>query len=537
MKQEIIDLILGKDVLSVGEIEKKYPPRQLAKDVIVSRFGPSPTGFFHIGGLSTVLINERLAHQSGGLFLLRIEDTDQKRKTDGAVELIFDTLKDYEIPVDEAPYNEGAYGPYTQSQRAEIYKAYVAEFLRRDLAYPCFCSEEELDAEHQKQQAHKIRTGYYAGYAKCRNLSEDEIVEKIKSGLKPIIRFKSPGDYSKKIIVEDLIRGKREFPQNDLDIVIFKSDGLPTYHFAHLIDDHFMGTTHVIRGDEWFSSLPLHIQLFTSAGWRAPKYAHLSTIQKMDNGAKRKLSKRLDPEANLAYFGQNGYPKQAVVEYLLNLANSNFEDWRRQNPTLPNTQFQLSFNKLNKSGALFDFVKLASISKEVIGRMRAEELFNQGYEWATRFDKPWADKMNQYKDDVIRALNIERENVKKVRKDITTFADIHQEIAFFFDDEFVPPTLSEHEKEVLSAYADIYSEADDKQAWFNGVKALAEKMGYCSDMKEYKQNPDQYKGSVADVARIIRLAITGREQSPDLWEVMHVLGYERVVERLNVKKA
>ena len=540
---KITDLIFKDEHLpTIAEIEAKYPKRNLPENAIVSRVAPSPTGFMHIGTLYAALIPERIAHQSGGVFMLRIEDTDRKRELEGATELISSSLKHYGIKYDEGVLGEGNefgdYGPYTQSERGKIYRAYVKEFLERGLAYPCFCTEEEIAEQTRRQDLMKITPGYYGKWAKCRTLTENEIIQNIESGKPYVIRYKSHGDKNKKMRVHDLIKGKVDFPEYDLDIVIMKSDRLPTYHFAHLIDDHLMGTTLVLRGDEWLSSLPLHIQLFKTMGWEPPKYAHIAPIQKMDGSSKRKLSKRKDPEANVMYYEEHGYPKDAVIEYLLNLANSSFEDWRRANPLLPNGDFKLDIKKLNVSGALFDFVKLDNISKNVIATYTAERLYDESLDWAKKYDTELYDVMLKKADYVKNIFRIERENVKKVRKDIGKWTDVRHEILYFMDDYFKPDysPLASMEKDeikrIVHDFMSTYDSSDTKDVWFDKIKDLTEKNGYASNMKEYKADPSKFKGSIADVTNVIRVLITGRTQSPDIYAVMQVLGKERTLSRL-----
>ena len=549
MRKEIIDLVFPNPLPTPEELEAKYSPRNLPEGTIVTRVAPSPTGFFHLGNLIAALIPERAAHQTqGGIFYLRIEDTDQKRQVEGAKELVLKTFKEYGIYNDEGPvYQEGErgnYGPYVQSQRKEIYQAYVKKWLEEDKAYLCFCTEEENAKVHEMQAKANIRTGYYGAFAKCRKLTEDEVLENLKAGKKFVVRFKSPGHYTKKVVIEDLIRGKSEFPESDLDIPIMKSDGLPTYHFAHLIDDHLMGTTNVFRAEEWLPSVPLHTQLFQVAGWKAPKYAHISHIQKLgENGNRRKISKRLDPEANIGYFEENGYPKEALIEYLLNLANSNFEDWRRQNPDKSYKEFPFSIKKIGSSGALFDFVKLDSVARDTIGRMTAEEVYDKALAWCEKYDTEFASKMKDNADYMKKILDIERSGAKKVRKDITLWKDVKKETSFFFDDMFdlsfagakeLISTLSEDDiRNILKDYREIYDEQDDKNVWFEKIKQVADKNGFTCDMKAYKANPENFKGSVADVAGVIRVFVTGRTQSADLYAIMQVMGKQRVIERLS----
>ena len=548
LSKEVIDRLMGTDVLSVEEIEKKYPPRMLSAEQAVTRIAPSPTGFMHIGGVYAALISERLAHQTNGVFILRIEDTDTKREIEGATDLIIRSLGEYGLKVDEGPINEkeeiGNYGPYTQSKRREIYRAYVKLLLEKGLAYPCFCSEEEIEAMRERQTKAGGRPGYYGLWAKDRNLSEEQVVDKLNAGKPYVIRFKSPGKYVNKIAVEDILRGKRFFPENDLDIVILKSDGLPTYHFAHVVDDHLMGTTHVIRGDEWLSSLPLHVQLFEAMGWQAPKYGHIAPIQKLEDGARRKLSKRKDPEANVAFYGEKGYPREAVIDYLMNLANSDFEDYKKANPEKTYKDFDFKISKLNNSGPLLDFVKLEDICKDFLATLSYQELFDRLYQWAEKYDAEMKKRLDAHADYFKQILDIERSNCDRVRKDFIAFSMIWDEIKYFFDDAFVlskeevlekvPSQSLDNMKVIVKAFLENYDENDSKEDWFAKVKEMALANGYAKNPKEYGKNPEQYKGSVSDVATVLRVLVTGRTNSPDLCSIMKVLGKDRVVKRLSL---
>ena len=519
--------------------EKMYPERNLPEGAIVTRFAPSPTGFVHIGGLYQSICAKLSAEKTGGVFFLRIEDTDQKREVENGVSGIIQSLKDFDITPDEGMTNEtewkGEYGPYKQSMRKEIYESYAKYMIERGKAYPCFCTAEELEEMRVKQENAKIRPGYYGVWAKCRNLSLDEMAEKIKAGVPYIIRFKSPGREDRKIQCHDLIKGKVTFPENDIDIPIIKSDGLPTYHFAHLVDDHLMRTTHVIRSDEWLSSLPLHIQLFQEAGFKAPKYCHISPIMKNDNGNKRKLSKRKDPEAAVSYYEELGVPADAVKEYLINIANSNFENWRRANKDLPITDFDFQLNKMSVSGALFDMTKLLDVSKSVISRYSAQKVYDESYAWAERHDESLKEILNN-KEYALRVLGIERGN-QKPRKDIAKWSDVKENIIYMFEEptEFDYDKVSDEDvKNILTEYAKVYDENDDKDTWFSKIKDVAEKCGFVKEVKEYKANPEKYpKGHVGDVSSVIRVAITGRRNTPDLYEILRVLGKDEVMKRLS----
>lgn len=542
--EELTKLIFGNDLLSKEDIFNKYKARELKEGQRVTRFPPSPTGFIHIGNLYCALIDERVAHSSGGIFYFRIEDTDEKREKAGAIQKIIDALKYFDIKYDEGTdgVNEiGNYAPYKQSDRRDIYKVFVKDLMERGLAYPCFCSEEELEAIVNQQKAQNCsRLGYYGNWAKYRNFPIEEAIKRIKQGEEYAIRFRSNGNFNKNIVVNDLIRGNREFPENDLDVVILKKTGLPTYHFAHVVDDFLMGTTIVIRGDEWFPSLPLHIQLFQAMKWKAPKYAHISPLMKVDNGVRRKLSKRKDPEASVEYFSQLGYPKDSVIEYLLNLANSNFEGWRKQNPDKNYREFPFDLKKMNVSGALFDFVKLDSISRDVISRMNAQEIYSDVLAWAKKYDKDLEIILINNRDKCLKIFNIERENTKKARKDIAKWGDVKEEIMYFFelDSASIKKQLEQFNKEdvknICEEFLRSYNPLDEQAEWFEKIKVLAKAIGYADNVKDYRENPHNYKGDVSEVAKILRILVTGREQSPDLCTIMKIVGYDEVKKRIEV---
>lgn len=541
--KELADLIFP-NAKEISYFEEKYPERNLPEGAKVTRFAPSPTGFIHIGGLYGSAIDRKLAKQSDGVFILRIEDTDQKREIENGVEQIVNSLNDFGIIPDEGMIGEneekGNYGPYKQSERKEIYEAYAKSLIEKGLAYPCFCTPEELEEIRKKQEAAKIRPGYYGVWAKYRNLPIGEAIEKIKNGEKYIIRFKSQGREDRKIKHHDVIKGNIDFPENDQDIVIIKADGLPTYHFAHAIDDHLMRVTHVIRGDEWVSSIPLHLELFKTLGFKPPKYAHTATIMKDDNGSKRKISKRKDPEAAVSYYHEQGIPAEAVIEYLLNIANSNFEDWRRQNPDKSIDEFELSLNKMGVSGAVFDMVKLLDISKTIICKFTAEEIYNRALAWATRYDEDLKNLLEENKEYAVKILNIERGNTKP-RKDISKWSDVKNTMEYMYEDRFFKNANYEYQKindkdeinKILKLYMEKYFNiSDDKQTWFDKMKDLSEETGYAREVKEYKQNPDAYKGHVGDISMVIRVAVTGRQNTPDLYEIMQVLGKEQIEARI-----
>ncbi len=533
--KELADLIFP-NVKEISYYEEKYPERNLEEGAIVTRYAPSPTGMMHIGGLYQALIAKMVAKKSNGVFFVRIEDTDQKREIENGISNIVNALKDFDIMPDEGMISEteeiGNYGPYKQSLRKDIYQSYAKYLLEQGKAYPCFATPEELDEMRAKQESAKVRTGYYGVWAKYRNLSLDEIAEKINAGVPYIIRFKSPGREDRKIKHKDLIKGNVDFPENDQDIVIIKSDGLPTYHFAHAVDDHLMHTTHVIRGDEWLSSVPLHLQLFQELGFKAPKYAHISPIMKNDNGNKRKLSKRKDPESSTNYYEETGIPSLAVKEYLLNIANSTFENWRRQNKDASIEEFDFKLNKMSVSGALFDMVKLQDVSKIVISKMTAEEVYENSFKWANRHDEELA-KMLEDKEYSLKVLGIERGNTKP-RKDIAKWSDVKENIIYMYDDKFLNGE-QEYPYQVINDQNDInkildlymekyYNPEDDKQTWFNKIKELAGEMGYAEEVKEFKANPGMYKAHVGDVSTVLRIALTGRTNTPDMYEIMQVLG-------------
>lgn len=544
LKKLAAALIPDGDLLPLEEYEKIYPERELPKGAYVTRLAPSPTGFIHLGNLYSALADERVAHTTGGVFYLRIEDTDEKRKVEGAVESVIRSLKYFGINFDEgaeidSPLNK--YGPYYQRQRAKIYRAFAKNLIERGLAYPCFCTEDELNAVRAEQTERKEITGYYGKYAKCRNLSEEEIYKNLAEGKPYVIRLKSQGNTANKITFRDRIKGDITVTENDQDVVILKSDGIPTYHFAHAIDDHFMHTTLVIRGEEWLSSLPIHLELFKILGFSLPAYGHTCSLMKIDNGVKRKLSKRKDPELSLDYYRKAGYYPKAVVKYLMTILNSNFEEWERKNPETDYRDFKFSINKMGKSGALFDLDKLNDISKSELAKLSAEETYD--------FLKGWVDEFGTESDKkhfgdegyLIKIINlICGIGGKKRRKDIVRAETGVRMLDYFFDDTFSPEYCYRFDKEtvnkVLGDFAAVYDINDDNSAWFAKVKAVAASCGFAAEMSEYKANPSAYKGSVADVAEILRVAITGMTNSPDLCTVMSILGAERSCARLTAAK-
>ena len=543
--KDLADLIFP-NAKDISYYEEKYPERNLPEGAIVTRFAPSPTGVMHIGGLYQALIARVLADKTQGVFFLRIEDTDQKREVENGVTGIVSSLQDFDMAPDEGMISDteeiGNYGPYKQSLRKDIYEAYAKYMIEQGKAYPCFATPEELEEMRAKQEAAKIRPGYYGVWAKYRNLPVDEAIEKIKNGEKYIIRFRSPGREDRKIKHKDIIKGNVDFPENDQDIVIIKADGLPTYHFAHAVDDHLMRTTHVIRGDEWLSSIPLHLQLFHEMGFKAPKYAHISPIMKSDNGNKRKLSKRKDPEAAVSYYKEEGIPAEVVKEYLINIANSSFENWKKANPDKNIEDFDFQLNKMSVSGALFDMVKLLDIGKTVISKMTAEEVYESAYTWAKEYDSE-LEEMLKNKEYSLKVFSIERGNVKP-RKDISKWKEVKNAIIYMYDDKFVKLDLEYEDTKItdkneiakilklyLSKYFDINH---DKQTWFDNIKELAEKTGYAREVKMYKQEPEKWPGHVGDISTVIRVALTGRTNTPDMYEIIQTLGEERVKQRIEM---
>lgn len=538
--KDLANLIFPNIDKTVEDYEKMYPERNLNSNQKVTRFAPSPTGYMHIGGVYQALIDFMLAKNSDGIFYLRNEDTDSTREVNDATKLIMKTLKEYEILPDEYEYeNEivGNYGPYVQSERKEIYHAFIKRLIEIGRAYPCFCKKEELDSMRKRQEERKKRTGYYGVYAKCKKLSVEEQIERIKNGEPYVIRFRSKGNFDNKIPFVDLGKGKLSLSENDIDDVIMKSDNmLPTYHFAHVVDDHLMRTTHVVRGEEWLPSVTKHIEMFEAFGFKAPTYIHTPLLIKKDGNNVRKISKRKDPEASMSYYDQEGYPKLAVIESLMTIINSNYEEWHTANPDKKYTDFIYNPDKMSSSGALYDLMKLDDISKNMISKMTKEEVYKESYEWASKYSqslKGIIDKDVEYYKGI---LNIEREQ-KNPRKDIAKYSDIESLIWYMYDELFNPDVYewgkvtdpSEISK-ILKTYMDKYY-TEDKDEWFNQVKLLADELGYASNMKEYKKNSDDFKGNVADIATVIRVALTSKSQTPDLYEILKLFGRNRVIKR------
>lgn len=542
MSKELAELMFPNIDKTPDYYEKLYPKRNLPEGAVVTRFAPSPTGFIHVGSLFGANLDRRFATQNNGICYLRIEDTDGKREVEDGINLIINGLKVFGIEFDEGPIDgktKGDYGPYIQSERKEIYQTYAKDLVEKGLAYPCFCSADELNQIRERQEKLKIVPGYYGEFANCRKLSEAQMIERVKNGDPFIVRLKSMGSTSKKIRFKDMIRGIIEFPENVQDVVIIKSDGLPTYHFAHAVDDHLMRTTHVVRGEEWLPSVPIHVELFKTLGFEMPEFIHTPTIMKEDGGSKRKISKRKDPEAAASYYKENGIPKEAVIDYLMNILNSNFEEWRKNNPHGDLKEFKIDLNKISSSGALFDLVKLADVSKNTIATFTAEKVYEDGLEWAEEFDKDLAELMKKHKEFTINILNIERTGTK-IRKDISKWSELRENLEYLYDevfftkeheDEWQNITDKEEIKKIITEYLNVYDENDDKDTWFNKVKDVAEKFGYAREVKEYKKNPENYKGHVGDISTVIRVALTGRRNTPDLYEILKNLGKERIEKR------
>ena len=520
-------------------LEARFPPRDVPEGAVITRMAPSPTGFVHLGNLVQGLTSERMAHQSGGVLFLRVEDTDAKREVPGAVEVLIDTLKHYGIQFDEGATHDGdfgLYGPYRQRQRAGIYHVYAKKLVSEGQAYPCFCTEEQLAAMRETQEANKETTGYYGKYAMWRDRSMEEIQEQMNAGNPWVLRFRSTGSIENQFKFDDLVKGKLTITENDVDHVLLKSDGIPTYHFAHAVDDHLMRTTHVVRGDEWLPTLPFHIQLFKALGFKLPKYVHIGPLMKMDGTSKRKLSKRKDPELALTYYKAEGFPVSAVYEYIMTLLNSNYEDWRRANPDTPAVDFKFSPKKLNPAGSLFDYAKLVDVSKNVISRMSAEDVYAQLAQWAREFDPDFGDKLTSDPEYAKKILAIGRGG-KKPRKDLAVWKDAKPYMGFFYDDYLGKPQFDEKfdkalVSDVLNRFLGVFDIADDANTWFDKVKAITDDIGFTTDMKAYKADPAAFPGTVADVSTMIRLAVTGQHNSPDLYTVMQILGKERTVARI-----
>ena len=531
---------------TIDDLEKRYPQRPLKENAEVTRFAPSPTGFLHLGSLFTSMVAKKVAKDSDGVFYIRLEDTDTKREISGSGEDLLKQLNHFNVTPDEGylgDHEEGNYGPYKQSDRANIYKIVIKQLIKEGRAYPCFCSSDELEEIRKIQEANKEIPGYYGKYAKYRDYDIDKAIERIKNNEPYVIRFKSMGDHNNKIAVHDLIRGDLELSENDQDIVILKSDGLPTYHFAHACDDHFMRTNCVTRGEEWLSSLPIHLELFDTLGFERPSYAHLPVIMKLDNGNRRKLSKRKDNDAACSFFIEDGYPAQALIEYLMTIANSNFEEWRAQHPSSSLDEFIMSFDKMSLDGALFDIMKLQFISKELLSKMTKEEITDNALLWASKYNKDFESLILKDRSYFESIMNIEREK-ENPRKDYTKYSDIFGAIKFFYNeyyDEMVKEELPFNPlidkdiiKNILNDFVKYLDLSLDEQSWFNSLKALGEKYKFAPSGKIYKQNKDLYIGQVGDVAEMLRIALTTSKQSPNLYYILQILGSDEIARRINV---
>lgn len=545
--KQLSEHLFPEELPSIESIFERYPKRELPKDAMVTRIAPSPTGFMHIGGIYMALISERFAHQTKGVYYLRIEDTDKKREVEGARKIITESLHKFGLDPDEGEsidgIERGIYGPYKQSERKDIYKSFIKHLVEIGRAYLCFCSEEKLETMRKIQEELKVRPGYYGVWTKCRDADEKNIEEMLKQNKPYVIRLKSLGNNTNTFIHNDLIKGPLELPENDLDVVLMKSDGLPTYHLAHVVDDHLMGTTHVLRGDEWVSSIPLHYELFNALDFERPEYGHIAPINKIDeSGGKRKLSKRKDPEANVSFYEKNGYPEIAVVEYLMNLANSDFEHWRKANLDKSYIEFQLSFKRLSASaGPLFDKTKLHDIAKEIIAKMKAEELYKKVLDWSLKYSPEFGEILGKDPEYWLGVFSIERGG-SKPRKDIAMWSEVKEAFSFFVKEKFIKPNWSnftsilspDEIKNIINQYNGIFSFDDSAEKWMEKIKQIAANFGFAPDTKTFKKNMDSYRGHIGEIAQVIRFAITGRTQTPDLYQIMQVLGEQECKKRLTL---
>ena len=548
--KELSELIYPSPAHTPEEYEAMYPPRDLPEGAMVTRLGPSPTGFIHLGNLYGAFVDERLAHQSGGVFYLRIEDTDDKRYVENAVETIIGSLDFFGIRFDEGVTENGdigCYGDYTQSHRGEIYRTFAKELISQGLAYPCFLTEEEITAIREEQEAQKIAPGIYAGWSKYRDWDRDEAIEaevvsRIKAGEPFVIRLKSKGvpnasaEETARHKVDDAIRGELWVPDNFLDVVIIKQTGIPTYHFAHVVDDHLMRTTHVVRGEEWLPSLPIHVELFEDLGWELPVYCHTAQLMKIgEDGNKRKLSKRKDPELSLDFYRKEGYHPAAVREYLMTILNSNYEEWRIENPDTPAEDFRFTTEKMSSSGALFDLDKLNDVSKNTLLHIDAYELADWLRSWSDEFAPEYGYVFKDM-DHLAGILDLGRHDARP-RADLVYARQIMDFIGYFFDEAFeikdeYPAEAAADAEEILREYLASYDHSDDNEQWFGKIREIAVKLGYAAKPKDYRKNPDDYKGHVGHVSTVIRIALMGRAQSPDVWAIQQIMGEEKVRARL-----
>ena len=546
--EKLAELLFPDITKTPAYYEETYPQRELPAGAMVTRMGPSPTGFIHLGNLYGALADERLAHQSGGLCFLRIEDTDEKREVEGAIPILLDTLRYFGITFDEGAVipsgtdveGRGDYGPYKQSDREAIYKCFVKDLIRRGKAYPCFMTEEEIAQIREKQEAEKRNPGIYGEYAKYRDAGIEEIRSRLEKGEEYVIRFRSEGNPSKYFAVKDAIRGDISMPENIQDVVILKKGGLPTYHFAHVVDDHLMRTTHVVRGEEWMASLPIHVQLFEAMGWQTPIYCHNTVLMKIDEttGQKRKLSKRKDPELSLGYYKELGYFPEAVREYLLTILNSDYEEWRIANPLADYNEFRFRTESMSSSGTLFDLNKLNDVSKDVLAKKSAEEIFAFMLTWAEEYQPGIAEKLKTNRELMLKVFDIDRGG-EKPRKDLVYAQQIFRFVKYFFDayfeyeDAFPAEVCAEDRNEILRRYLEGYDPSDDNSAWFEKVRVICADMGYAVKPKDFKKNPDQFKGHIGHVSGVIRVAVTGRANSPDLWMIQQIMGPQMVASRIS----
>ncbi len=545
MNKELVERLLPGLTHDINYYEELYPKRNLGEGAIVTRFAPSPTGFVHLGNLFMLSIARKMARQTNGIVYMRIEDTDQERLVENGISKIIEAVREFGFTFDEGPINEseegGSYGPYIQSKRKEIYQTYAKELLLKDLAYPDFTTKEELDMIRSEQEKSKRRIGYYGKWARSRFLSEEEIIKKLDEGKPYIIRLRNNGDFNNKIVVMDAIRGKLELPEDDIDQVLIKNDGLPTYHFAHVIDDHLMHTTHVIRDDSWLSSLPIHVNLFKILGFELPIYAHFSPLNKKDGETIRKLSKRKDPELAVSYYHEMGIPSEALMLYLATVTNSNFEEWYLAHENEDIDNFTMSFNKVGISGTIFDMEKLLSISKNILSKISALEMYDKTLEWARKYDEEFARILEKNQDLAVKTFNIERNSVKP-RKDFAMFSEVKQGIYYMFEELFKNENYEwqkinniEEIKNILDVYINKYYDPNDnEEEWFNKMKEMCDELGYASNMKEYKQNPEKFKGNVADVSTVIRVALTTKSRTPNLYDIMKILGLETIKKRFEL---
>ena len=540
---KLAELLFGNIDKTPEYYEEKYPKRDLPSGAFVTRIGPSPTGFVHLGNLYNAIIGERLAHQSGGTFFLRVEDTDAKREVEGAVELVISAMDFFGIHFDEgatADGDSGSYGPYRQRLRKEVYQCYAKQVVMRGLAYPCFCSEDDLTVMREKQMSQKLNFGYYGEWAKCRDLSYEEIEKRINNGDEYVLRFRSSGNEENHVEVFDGIRGMLNVSENYQDFVLLKSDGIPTYHFAHVIDDHLMRTTHVVRGEEWLATLPIHVQLFDTLGFERPVYCHTASLMKMDGESKRKLSKRKDPELGLNYYRAEGYVPRAVWEYLMTVLNSNFEEWRTENPDKDIDEFKFTLEKMSNSGALFDIMKFEDVSREVLLRTPASEIYDEFAKWLWEYDTEFYKIFTRDREYSEKILDVGR-NGNRPRKDLTSWKQARQFLSFYFpetfkiEDEYPERVSAEDKQAILKKYLETFDYADDNSQWFEKVRTITDELGYAVKPKDFKKNPEMYKGSVSDVSSVIRVALTGRTNSPDLWEIIHIIGEDEM--RTRIEKA